>query len=353
MKKILKIAFMGVGVLWLNVAKANLYRIENVPVSAESTSALAAKETALAEGQVEAFQRLVAKLSPESYNQLPLMTAEEVLPYILGVAIENEKTTATKYMGSIAVEFNPTAVREFLNTQQVTYLRAQPPTLLIIPEYVVDATVQTLTPTNPLYQALKEQTNFAPFYQAVVPEGTPEELALSEQNVSLTTNLLPIYHKDKVMVLHLEFEGDNTWKIYSAFYPTTGMQNQVVFKRFRLSGGDSKQAAAQMAAAVFQEMERRWRQDQTISFDEKQTLYLRVNVNSLSDWLVLEKELQGWNFFENVTLKGVYLPQVLLEATFKGDAEKIHSALLANGWQLVRDFSGNGATLTRIENDEE
>ena len=117
----------------------------------------------------------MARLSPESAAQLPQMTEESVLPYVLGVSIENEKTTATKYMGSIAVEFNPTAVKSLLNTEQVTYLKTQAPSLLVIPEYVVNDQVQVLTSTNPLYQALKEKSDFAPFYQAVVPNGTEEE----------------------------------------------------------------------------------------------------------------------------------------------------------------------------------
>lgn len=353
MKKMLKIMLMAVVLMWGRVAWANLYLVENVPVSAESSSALAAKEAALAAGQVVAFGRLIARLSPENEGQLPPMTEEEVLPYVLGVSIENEKTTATKYMGSIAVEFNPVAVKAFLNAQQMTYLRTAPPSLLVIPEYVVGGSVQTLEESNPLYQALKEKGNFAPFYQAVVPDGTPEELALVRQEVGAATDLLSTYRKDKVMVLHLEFEGEDTWKIYSSFYPSAGMQNQVVYKRFRYGMSDSKQAAAQMAASVFQEMERRWREDRTSSLDDKQTLYLRVRVNSLAEWLALEKEMKTWNFFENLTLKGVYLPQVLVEATYKGNEDKIQSDLLNHGWQLTRDFSGNGATLTKVNTYEE
>ena len=69
--------------------------------------------------------------------------------------------------------------------------------------------------------------------------------------------------------------------------------------------------------------------------------------------MAVEKEMKTWNFFENLILKGVYLPQVLLEATYKGDENKMQSDLLNHGWQLTRDFSGNGATLTRVEKYEE
>ena len=171
MKKIFQLVFCLLGLLWLNVAHAQLYKVENVPVEAERASAMEAKEAALAEGQVEAFYRLIHRLSSDSSVALPEMTEENVLPYVLGVSIESEKTTATKYMGRIAVEFDPAAVKTFLNAQQMTYLRTQAPTLLVIPEYVTEQGVKTLTPENPLYQALTEKKNFAPFYQIAVPEG--------------------------------------------------------------------------------------------------------------------------------------------------------------------------------------
>ena len=80
---------------------------------------------------------------------------------------------------------------------------------------------------------------------------------------------------------------------------------------------------------------------------DKKTLYLRVSVNSLSDWLALEKEMKTWGFFEDTTLKGLYLPNVLVEATYKNDEYQIRSLLLERGWILTPDSTGNGATLTR------
>ena len=348
MKNIIKVLIAFGVICWAGSARANLYKVTGVPVVAERSSAMEAKEAALAEGQVVAFKRLIARLSPGNSSQLPQMTEETVLPYVLGVSIENEKTTATKYIGSIAVEFNPTAVKNFLSTEQVTYLKTQAPSLLVIPEYIVDGQTQLLEPTNPLYQSLKENKNFAPFYQAVVPEGTDDEIVLLREGVAAATSLLPSYGKERVMVLRLVHEGNDMWQISSSFHPSSGMSNQVVHKRFRFSSGDPKMAAAQMSEAVFQEMEARWRSDRMTSFDEKQTLYLRIPVKTLPELLVLEKEMKTWSFFDEVILKGLYLPQVLVEATYKGSDEVLASRLLEEGWRLNKDLTGNGAALTRV-----
>ena len=348
MKNLSKILIMACLVLWENMAWANLYKVTNVPVVAERSSALEAKEAALAEGQMEAFKRLLARLSPQGEAQLPQITEETVLPYVAGVSIETEKTTATKYMGSIAVEFNPKAVKELLNTQQVTYLKTQAPTLLVIPEYITNGRTQILEDTSPLYQALQEKKELAPFYQAVLPKGTEEELALVRQDMGNVSALLSNYGKERLMVLRFVQEGEDMWRVESDFYPMTGMQNQIIQKRFRFANGDLKLALGQMADAMFKEMENRWRADRTTSLSDKQVLYLRVSVQSLSDWLRLEKEMKTWNFLEETALKGLYLPQVLVEATYKGSEDDLVDKLLGQGWRLNKDFSGNGATLTRI-----
>ena len=214
-KNVMQVILLVGCICWQNVALANLYRVTNVPVAAERSSAMAAKEAALAEGQVIAFKRLIARLSPGNADQMSQVTEESVEPYVLGVSIENEKTTATKYMGSIAVEFNPTAVKEFLNAEQVTYLKTQAPSLLVIPEYVENGQVQVLEDTNPLYQALKGR-DFAPFYQAVVPNGTDEEVALLREGSAAAEALLPSYGKDLVMVMQLMHE-ENDMIIYRMY----------------------------------------------------------------------------------------------------------------------------------------
>ena len=346
-KNILKFILVNLVFMSASSVFANLYKVTNVPVAAVRSSALEAKEAALAEGQVEAFNRLIARLAPDHFLEIPRVTEESVLPYVLGVSIENEKTTATKYIGNISVEFNPTAIKELLNTEQVTYLKAQAPSLLVIPEYVNNEQTLVLDEANPLYVALKSKQNFAPFYQAVVPDGTEEEKALVQQDMVQKADLLKEYKKEKLMFLRLQHEGGDMWQISSSFYPSNNMDGQALIKRFRFSSGDPKQASLQMAEALFEEMEARWREDRTTSLNKQNTLYLRVSVNSLQEWLTLEKEMREWSFLEQVSLRGIYLPQILMEISYKNGEDEVIKRLSDLGWYLEKDFSGSGGTLKR------
>ena len=330
-------------------AWAGLYTITGVPVAAERATALQAKEAALAEGQVVAFNRLMTRLAGEKgLSQVPQVTEESVLDYVLGVSIEKEKTTATKYTGSIAVEFNPESIKSLLTDQSVPYLKDLPPSLLVVPQYTANGQTLTITDSNPLYRSLKAKNNFASFYQATVPVVADRELVeRALAGGSALTTLLQNYGKDRLMLLQMEPESADTWVMKTSFLPRASMENQAMTKRFKMSGGDMQVAAGQMSNAVFTEMESRWRNDRTDRFQEKQVLYLRVPVNSLSEWQRLEQQMKSWTFFDKLEMRGLYLPMVLLEGVYQGDENDIADKLASYGWQLNKDFSGNGATLSR------
>lgn len=356
-KNVIKKTGWVFAMLWMLLgvvpAQANLYKITGVEVTAERESALQAKEAALSEAQVVAFQQLMMRLSPENVSKLPVPNEQEVLSYVLGVSIEKEKTTNTKYIGTIGVEFNPSAVQEFLQKAEATYLKTQAPSLLVVPHYVTQTQSAILNEQNPLYMALKDKA-FAPFYQAIVPMGTAEEQAIAEKaineykNPELLMDWLKKYNKEKLALLTLMQEEGDLWQMNIVFYPSDKMQNQTVLKKFRFSAGHPVAAADQMAKAVFKEMEHRWRQDENSSLNKDRTLYLRVPVASLAEWKKLEKQMKNWSFFEKISLKGIYLPQVLLEVVYKDNLGEVEQKLLAYGWRLNKDFMGNGATLTKV-----
>ncbi len=329
-----------------------VYSVSGVAVEAEGDTALMAKEQALAAGQVEAFRRLLKDIAGSNPIGTTELTVEEVLPFVEGISIESEKTTATKYIGTIGVQFDEKAVRSFLSTQQVQHLTTFPPSLLVIPQYVKGDTTLTLGSENPLYAALQGQRDFAPFYRAVIPNGGADEIAqieagLASEGLPSLAPLLSTYKKDCVMLLRMEENEGGYWTISSSFYPQRMMESQTVYKKFKSDSSNKQAVASYMSKAVFQEMESKWRQNKTDSLNGKQVLYLRVPVSSLEEWHQIEKQINGWSFFDSVVLRGIYLPQVLVEVSYKSSISDVEQQLFKLGWKLTPDASGNGAMLTR------
>ncbi|MBP5344116.1 MAG: DUF2066 domain-containing protein [Alphaproteobacteria bacterium] len=342
------------------VASAHLYTITGVPVAAEQESALMAKDVALSEGQAEAFNLLVTQLAGENaLTRLPTQTSDSVTQFVQDVSIEDEKLTATRYTGHITVRFNPTQITNLFKEHNVPYLGAEPPSLLVIPVYQDGNRQYILDDKNPLYQALKQQGNFAPFYRAAVPMGDATEIALTEQaltttqDLSLLEPLLATYQKDRIMILRMRTEPlEKSVLVDSSIWPEQDMAPQAVFKRFRLGNTSLADACIQMPQVIFDMMAANWRKEHMAKFDGEQTIFARIPVSSLYEWQNLEKEMGTWQFVKKTVVRGAYLPQMLVELSFEQSIEELKQQFLSRGWQLKPDFTGPGASLTKGEANE-
>jgi len=337
------------------VAHANLYTVHGVSVAAEQESAMAARDIALSEGQVEAFNLLLLQLVGEdAVSQLPSQNKESVAQFVQDVSIEDEKLTATRYSGHITVRFNQNAVAEFFKAHEVPYLAHEAPSLLVIPVYQEGNSVYILDEKNPLYLALKQRPDFAPFYRATLPLGDANELALIEQalrtqqDLSLLAPLLATYQKDNILILRMRTEPlEQSVLIDTSIWPQHGMSSQTVFKRFRSNANLSAEAAQQMIQSVFETMERNWRSENMARLDEARKLYARIPVSSLQEWQNLETEMARWKFVDKVVVRGAYLPQMLVELSFTQSVDELKQTFAEYGWVLTLDFTGPGAALTR------
>ena len=355
MKTVLKKIIFLFMLMMANVAYADLYTVSGVAIAAQQDSAVKARDVALAEGQVEAFNQLVLNLAGETaLSQIPPQDTESVTEFIQDVSLADEKLTSTRYSGRLTVRFRPAAVNSFLKSHEIPYLVREAPTMLVIPVYQEGNTQYILDDRNPLYQALKKKSEIAPFYRAIVPMGDANEVALTEralhteQELSLLSPLLSAYNRDKILVLRMRVEPTNeTVYIDSSVWPTRDMSSQTVFKKFHLSSGSMTSASGQMADAVFATMAENWRNTHVSRLDGIHTIYARTPVSSLQEWQALEQEMAGWKFVDKVVVRGAYLPQMLVELSFEQSVDEVKQALAEHGWILDLDFSGSGASLTR------
>ena len=337
------------------LAHADLYSVSGVSVASEQESALKARDTALAEGQLEAFNLLLVRLAGEDVlAQVPAQDKSSVMQFVQDVSIEDEKLTATRYAGHITVRFNSSAVADFFKEHNISYLGSEPPSLLVIPVYQDGNKQYILDEKNPLYQALKKQENLAPFYRAAIPLGDANEIALTEQSLntskdlSLLVPLLSTYNKDRIMILRMRPEPqEQSVLIDSSIWPEQNMVSQTVFKRFRLDGTPLVDSSVQMAQVIFDTMASNWRETHMTKFDGERTLYARVPVSSLQEWQNLEKEMNKWQFVKKFVVRGAYLPQMLVELSFIQSIDELKQELSSRGWQLNLDFTGSGASLIK------
>lgn len=149
-----------------------IYTVRGVPVDATADSPSAAREKALSEGRRLAFERLVARLVPSIVVPTVGLPADGALADLsLGFEVEEERTSAVRYLGRMTFAFDPGRVRSLLMARGVRFAETRSLPVLVIP--VLDSGGGRLLweETNPFRAAWSDiviQPGLVPF---VVPYG--------------------------------------------------------------------------------------------------------------------------------------------------------------------------------------
>ena len=130
------IVFINPNILISATSEDKIFEVKNISVEIESTSSSKAREIALLEAQEKGFKNLMKKMLLESeYEKIETINIEKILEFVDAIEIQNEKTTASKYLGSLTVMFNEEKVLRYLNRNEIKFTSLKSKPLLILPIY--------------------------------------------------------------------------------------------------------------------------------------------------------------------------------------------------------------------------
>ena len=351
MKQIVKFVFLFILGVSLT-AKADLYTAENVIMSGEGTTPVEAKETAIRQGELEAFTQVIVGLigsQNDAFVERP--TDEEILEMVRDISILEEKKTATSYWGKMNVRFKESPVQEFLKKNHQTYLKKEPPIYWLIPVWHQENTEWSLEDENPFYQILKTKNQLSDFFQIILPNGDVDELiavndAFQKQDFSSVEKLAIAAGANRILIVDVTYTPDEHWEMRPLSY--LGSEN--IFENQSVSG-QTISSLWDGWQKLNAKMTKKWQEEYLFTDAIKTSYYARFNVKKMSEWAVLEKELKKLTFIENPTLQGAMPNQLLLKFTYSGETEKLKKQLDESGFLWILDTDTLG-TLKRKETDE-
>lgn len=156
--------------------ETNIFAVQGVDVDVTSTDASAAKNQALMDVQVKAFQQLVERLgSPELRHEVEAkFKPEDIAPYLRSLSIEEETSAPGRYIGRFTVRFLPDKMQKFFKDYGIRLPSRQADPILVLPVYR-GADANKLWEDNPWRKAwldLKGEQGIVPM---IVPLGDLED----------------------------------------------------------------------------------------------------------------------------------------------------------------------------------
>ncbi len=112
----------------------SVYTIGNYPVDAHAGDAVAAKKSAITNGQRLALRSLLKRLVPvTAYPRLRKLQITKPDALLDGIAVRSERNSPTEYIANLDFSFRPDAVRALLDLEHLPYVDTQAPPLIVVP----------------------------------------------------------------------------------------------------------------------------------------------------------------------------------------------------------------------------
>lgn len=115
--------------------ETRVFTVANYPIDAAAQNAVAAKQMALADGQVAALRSLLKRLVPVTrHHQLRDLKLANAAEVVRSLRVRREERSRTEYFADLDIAFEPDGVRKLLGAAGIPMIeeQAEPTTLVLI-----------------------------------------------------------------------------------------------------------------------------------------------------------------------------------------------------------------------------
>jgi hypothetical protein len=318
-------------------APDDAYTVSGIAVDATAESAAAARDRAIAEGQREAFRRLLQRLVGEgSADRVPPVDDAALSDMVKDLAVEEERSSAVRYIAKLSFGFDREAVRQLLLDAGVPFTEERSGPIVVLPVWSGGQTAALWEDPNPWREEFARQERGDGLVPFLVPIGDVEDLTAINADQALDADpgaldaIAGRYQASEVLVAEAVPDGD---------------QVSVVVRRFQdgaLIGTDQVRAPdfARAVSAVTEPIERDWKSQNLIGGGGEQTLAVSVPLTGLKDWTEIRRRLQSVSSLRRMSILSLSRGQAEIEITFAGDQRQLQLALAQRDLTLAADAAG-------------
>ncbi|MBR3914062.1 MAG: DUF2066 domain-containing protein [Alphaproteobacteria bacterium] len=333
--------------LSLPVYGADVFVISDVPVSGEKTATASAKENALNAGKYQAFVDLMDTIvAPADRNKIQVPDLLFVEPFVLDVAVSNEKVGATKYYGALTVRFKGLEVRQFLTGNNVRFLDRLPQPLLIVPVYQNEMGVQLLTDDNPLVVAVRENLPATRLFRFKTMLNDEQDKSLFVSAVNDKDNnafkaLSEKYLTSQLLIVRIEKKATH-YAVSTQVWPKGAAPEAEISFNLTDDRESEKRICTDLLKDVVRSMTKKWLYLAQNSAQPVMIYQVFAPVEKISDLSRMKQKLNRLNFAEKIDIKGFSNKRLTVDFHYRGNISELGEKLRMNNLILTSLPDENG-----------
>jgi hypothetical protein len=314
------------------------------------------RDQAVLQGQRLGLQKVLAQIAPPDRVQALTLPSDDVIStWVQDFEIEQEKASATHYIGRFTFRFLADPVQQFLAGNNVAFAQAQTKRLLVLPIYTDETGSSTLWgPANLLMLPWGAKAPNVSLVPLVLPSGDISDstaLSATQALAGDTQRLAALaqrYGAAEVMVTEVKAapvgpDGMQSFAVSATRYgrgATTQFNDTV-------SGDPATMEAllGQTADRTINWVQGQVRETNLVDASRQTAMMVDVPLTSLKQWVDIKKQLGGVPSLKSVRLVTLTKAMAVLDIAFLGDVPQFQRQLAQQ--DLALDLQGPNKGLLR------
>lgn len=357
-RMLMALALVGLIVAWpLSMARAqapsDVFQVSGIPVDATAADAVAARERALLDGQIEGLRRLLRRLTPAAeHGRLPAVGPGEIQRYVENFEIAEERVASDRYIAQLTVRYVPAAVRSLLQGQGFAYAETPSEPVLVLPVYQAPEGPRLWPEDNPWWQAWAQHLDAERLFRLVLPLGDLEDMATVTPDGAIAGDTAALealagrYGTDDVIVtIATPLRGVTA---ASGEAPSEPPALRVAVYRGGIQGNPPEtfegrpgqtldDLMAEVVTGVQDSLDERWKEANLLRYDQAGSMLVDIPISRLADWVEISRGIEGLTEIVGIEVASFARDNVRAQIRYIGDEVRLEEALGRVGLALSRE----------------
>ncbi|MBI2585840.1 MAG: DUF2066 domain-containing protein [Rhodospirillales bacterium] len=317
----------------------DVFEVKDVAVDVTAATAAEAREDALVQGEITAFQRLLERLTLRGHrDKLPELPKSDIDIYVQDFSVADEKASSVRYLARLNFRFKAEEVRRLLHDFGIPFAETVSKPVLVMPVFQDAGALILWDDPNPWREAWLNRPPTHGLVPTMLPVGDLADMAAIGAEQAMDGDMQRLnavaarYGASDALVVFgvLRFDAANNRRALEVYFTRYGTQlrEQTEVMTFTQEKIETvPQLLLRAARELTQIVEDNWKRDNLLQLARSGVVAAVVPITGLRDWLAVRKRLQQVAVVRRAEMVLLSQDEVRVNLHFLGDPGQLALAL--------------------------